>query len=508
LIECGSGLVGRILSAMGIRCYWRGHPASRYTARWGCAYSENLKCEQYIATKDRLRRCSWAVLIGLLLAILLSSTLPIHNASSSFVRGDFPAFYAAATIVASGQGRDLYDSDLQREIEHKSWPTMDGESEELLAKLASSRERRDLSLRQGSGSKKPQAYLLEYVEDFLDPADAGPGQRSTFAVEDNFASSSKYLFYSYPAFYAVILSPLAHLPPQVAKNLFTLLMVLCLWLSVVTLSRRVCSWASVYRLELFTYLCVLPSNLLAVWAGQNVAISLLCFSLTLTAVSSKSKKGDLLAGMCIGLWSFKPHYALGCLLCLLACGRIRAGAGFLFIAIILYCLGATFCGLDWPYVWVMATYNFAKLDSAANAFQMISLPDMGQSISAAFGIDGFAKKIVLGVFNLTAIGLLLYYLLRLRRDSRLNRSCLPLLSLAPAVVLVVVPHVLAYDVGLVVLSGICFLHVGRDRAVFLLLLAAVIVGVGILFREQLIINPLGLITFAFVVWALRKTRLA
>jgi len=46
LIECGSGLVGRILFAMGI-CCWRGHPASRYTARWRCAYPEILRCEQY-----------------------------------------------------------------------------------------------------------------------------------------------------------------------------------------------------------------------------------------------------------------------------------------------------------------------------------------------------------------------------------------------------------------------------------------------------------------------------
>jgi|GEM_PF-3717085 len=61
---------------------------------------------------------------------------------------------------------------------------------ELLAKLASSRERRGLSRGKEAGAKKPQAYPLGYVEDFFDFADADPGQRSTFAAEDNFASSS------------------------------------------------------------------------------------------------------------------------------------------------------------------------------------------------------------------------------------------------------------------------------------------------------------------------------
>ena len=36
------------ISAMGICCYWLGRWASRYTARWRCAYSEILMCEQYI----------------------------------------------------------------------------------------------------------------------------------------------------------------------------------------------------------------------------------------------------------------------------------------------------------------------------------------------------------------------------------------------------------------------------------------------------------------------------
>jgi len=66
-----------------------------------------------------------------------------------------------------------------------------GKSKELLARLASSRERRGLSRSEEAGSKKPEAYPLGYVEDFFDFADEAAGQRSTFAAEANFASSSK-----------------------------------------------------------------------------------------------------------------------------------------------------------------------------------------------------------------------------------------------------------------------------------------------------------------------------
>jgi len=44
----GRSLVGRALPAMGIYCYWRGHPASRYTARRMCARAGNFIREQYL----------------------------------------------------------------------------------------------------------------------------------------------------------------------------------------------------------------------------------------------------------------------------------------------------------------------------------------------------------------------------------------------------------------------------------------------------------------------------
>jgi len=80
---------------------------------------------------------------------------------------------------------DLFDIGLFLAV-----PIMDFQAIELLAKLPSSRERRGLSRGKEAGSKKPQAYPLGYIEDFFDFADADPGQRSTFAAEDNFASSS------------------------------------------------------------------------------------------------------------------------------------------------------------------------------------------------------------------------------------------------------------------------------------------------------------------------------
>jgi|GEM_PF-6123333 len=61
---------------------------------------------------------------------------------------------------------------------------------ELLAKLASSRERRDLSRGKEARSKNRRRILWDTLRIFLTSRNADSGQRTTFAVEDNFASSS------------------------------------------------------------------------------------------------------------------------------------------------------------------------------------------------------------------------------------------------------------------------------------------------------------------------------
>ncbi len=75
----------------------------------------------YEITDTRVRRIALALGVGLLLGILLYLAAGTRN-NSAFFQGDFPAFYAAAEIVWSGRGTDLYDYALQQTLENRHWP--------------------------------------------------------------------------------------------------------------------------------------------------------------------------------------------------------------------------------------------------------------------------------------------------------------------------------------------------------------------------------------------------
>lgn len=107
----------------------------------------------------RLRSITLALAGGFVLSVLLYLVAG-ERAGSSLFRGDFPAFYAAAEIVWTGRGMELYDYGFQRALENRHWPDFEGE----------------------------------------------------------------FLAYPYPPFFALILSPLAALAPLAAKGLasFTL----------------------------------------------------------------------------------------------------------------------------------------------------------------------------------------------------------------------------------------------------------------------------------------------
>jgi len=77
-------------------------------------------------TDARVRRITIALGLALLLAAVLYLAFGGPE-GSSVQRGDFPAFYAAAEIVWTGQTADLYDHELQKEIQNRHWPDFAGQ---------------------------------------------------------------------------------------------------------------------------------------------------------------------------------------------------------------------------------------------------------------------------------------------------------------------------------------------------------------------------------------------
>ena len=71
------------------------------------------------------KRLLVAILLGISLSLPLAWIFDVSN-KSALKRGDFPAFYAAAKVVNLGEGAQLYNEELQREIQNYAWPNLEG----------------------------------------------------------------------------------------------------------------------------------------------------------------------------------------------------------------------------------------------------------------------------------------------------------------------------------------------------------------------------------------------
>lgn len=73
----------------------------------------------------RVDRFLIAAALGLAMAVI--GALSIEQApSAAIVRGDFPAFYAMATLASRGEGAQLYDLERQRQVQNELWPSLEG----------------------------------------------------------------------------------------------------------------------------------------------------------------------------------------------------------------------------------------------------------------------------------------------------------------------------------------------------------------------------------------------
>jgi hypothetical protein len=161
---------------------------------------------------DRTRRAAVAVLIAMAIAFLV--TVAAGSGSEGAVRrlgGDFPAFYAAGTIVDAGDGADLYDAQRQ----------------------------------------------------------AGE-QRGLFGDD----SSPGFLYFAYPPYVALPYAALAALPYRAAYAVHTLLMVACLAVALWLLRPLLPVLDRRYPEVLAAATLFAPMNE-ALRGGQNTALSLL-----------------------------------------------------------------------------------------------------------------------------------------------------------------------------------------------------------------------------------------
>ncbi|NEV63017.1 glycosyltransferase family 87 protein [Thiorhodococcus minor] len=322
-------------------------------------------------TDISIRRLTWA--LGLGLVIGLSAFLAVgERTGSSWLRGDFPAFYAAAEIVWSGQGAALYDHALQREIENLHWPEFNGD----------------------------------------------------------------FYAFAYPPFFALLISPLAALPPLTAKALSTAL----LFAAVVAAMLLMRPFAPFFRQQTsfaLLYLLTLAPLEISLFGAQNTALSILFLALS---EHGRRSGRHWMTGMGAALLLYKPQFGVPLFLYLLARGQRGELRAWGVTALALYLLGIPVLGAAWPFVWAEAATAFGGFNFAINDHNMITLAGLIYWLSEQLtgdGASGLAWAYVLSTLLLLTTAFLV------RRDPRQ-------LVLVPSLILLLSPQTLFYDLGIAV----------------------------------------------------------
>ena len=363
----------------------------------------------------------WGLGIGLISGVLISLSLQ-DNSSSILTKGDFPAFYSAGSIISSGQTKQLYDSQLQQEVQNRFWPGL------------------------------KQAYHS----------------------------------FAYPPHTALFFVPFSKAPPVAAKLLFTLLNIAAVIFSAFLL-RTVIPCLQKKPLQAGIILLLFPPLLHGVLAGQNVGLSLLLYALCIYSLTQyPQKRGQLWTGVCLGLWLFKPHYALLSLGLLLIFKRYWVLPSFLSVAAIVYGINSSLLGFKWPLLWLEAVRTFSQQDFIANQHQMISLSNLVEIATQALQWPSY---LTLAIWTLAALATILVIKKHLAKSQNTPAQALPFL-LAPFLV-VFSPHTLYYDLGLICLSSAKYITQKKHIiALYLISLALV------LLKSSLPIQPLALLAIA------------
>jgi alpha-1,2-mannosyltransferase len=368
----------------------------------------------------RLNRITLALGLGFLSGFILY-LLAGNRPESAFFRGDFPAFYAAAEIIWTGRGAELYDFALQAALENQHWPDFAG----------------------------------------------------------------GYYLFPYPPFFALLLAPLAALPPLLAKALASGVL-FAAFLGALLLARGSSAFVRQHFAFSCCYLLTFAPLQIAIVGVQNTALSLLCLALVYWA---RHTGRPWVTGLGAALLLYKPQFGVLLFFFLLGRGRREELRGWALGALLLYLLGIPVLGPTWPLVWFQAATQFGDLNFTSNGHNMISLAGLIYWGGEIF--LGSGARVLPWAYLLSA-GLLLPAVGYVRRDEQR-------FVLVPSLVLLLSPQTLFYDVAIALFFLVQDLRPGHPRD-FLMLAAIWLYGILALMLRDLVTFPLFSLLLLAILW--------
>ncbi len=262
-----------------------------------------------------------------------------------------------------------------------------------------------------------------------------------------------WIHFAYPPYVAVAYAPFAWLDFKAAYVAHTLLMVACVVAALALLRPLLTPLRTEFTACAAAVLTFYPL-FRSIVGGQNTAVSVLCAA---GAAAMLSRNRDVAAGLWIGLWMFKPQYAIpvGALVAVCGFPRVLIGAGVVGAAWFL--IGASVGGWGWPVWWWQAgVVPFAALDAIVDRANGVSFPQVG----AALGVPLLGW---LGVVATTAFAVATAW--------RSRREPIIVVAIGAAACVLTAPHALYYDSGLAVLALGVAANI-RGRRVLPVLIAA------------------------------------
>jgi len=303
--------------------------------------------------------------------------------------------------------------------------------------------------------------------------------------------------YLNPPGFALLLAPTVGLGYAGSFLVFSLIQALALLAALaylVSVSPGVGSSRSSAATAVLLVMGFLPLSL-TTFGGQNTGFSVAMLAATYAAIRADRR---ILAGILLGLLTYKPQYAAVMGLILLLQGELRVALVAAAVGIIHYGAGALVAGFAWPLDFLAAMDTHRPMEMAANAPWHFSLP-----VVAGRALPGNIGKWV-GILG--GVGFLAYCVWSGRRIGPTSPSFSAWFGLAVTTTLLVSPHLQYYEAGILALP--IFLGIDRIlkvRPVLPLKIRGILAGGYFLFptwrwSDTLGIQPFFLLLLATWAW--------
>ncbi|MDZ7677189.1 MAG: glycosyltransferase family 87 protein [Acidimicrobiales bacterium] len=302
------------------------------------------------------------------------------------------------------------------------------------------------------------------------------------------------ILFAYPPVVAATYRVLALLDYRLAYLVHTLAMIAALGAAVLVL-RSVLPVLTVhrYRLAAVAFTLTFLPMFTGVTLGQNTALVLLAGSGVWWGLHHHR---DLVAGVAMGLLTLKPQYGVPLLALVVLARRWTAVAAAAVTTVVLWLASAAVSGFGWMGPWLDLTRSLSEIDQGANLHNEVSWLGLAE---VALGAGSGAALAIALVAGATTVAALVWRLW--------TRPVLDHLTVALVLptLLVVAPHSLYYDAGMLVVSVGALITTIPERHQPQVLALWWVAGFGHLGAAMLGVQPVALLVIATWAWAWHAT---